>query len=384
MSSALVRRTIVAVVAIAILVAAIALAVRIPKTIALFLIAAFVAFGAYPLVKWLERWMPRTAAIAVIYAALIGALVLVALVVIPITYEQVSLLVGGTPEYIGYGQDAIAHAEDALRHVMGNRVPLPSFAQMEIEAGNRISAFAALVFAQLGAILVGAVSALIIGTSAIILSVFFLLQGGQVRDGIIAFVPPSRRAKVDALLRELAGVFGHFVAGQAVLCGIVGAVVWALLAPSHFRFALLVAVVCTLGYAVPFVGMLVAQVVAALLAIPQGTGMVVYVTVAIFVISRVADNILVPRIMSQSLGVSPIAVMFAVFAGGELFGLPGLILGIPAAALLRVLFAYFVQPYVVRMQGETDTAAAVHVDITVDDAATVPETLVVAVKPTTT
>jgi predicted PurR-regulated permease PerM len=102
------------------------------------------------------------------------------------------------------------------------------------------------------------------------------------------------------------------------------------------------------------------------------------------VISRVADNILVPRIMSQSLGVSPIAVMFAVFAGGELFGLPGLILGIPAAALLRVLFAYFVQPYVVRMQGETDTAAAVHVDITVDDAATVPETLVVAVKPTTT
>jgi predicted PurR-regulated permease PerM len=53
--------------------------------------------------------------------------------------------------------------------------------------------------------------------------------------------------------------------------------------------------------------------------------------------------------------------MFAVFAGGELFGFPGLIFGIPAAALLKVLFGYFVQPYVVRMQAEgaaePDTAA---------------------------
>jgi predicted PurR-regulated permease PerM len=378
-SATVVRRTIITVVVIAILVLATMLAVRIPKTIALFLIAAFVAFGAYPLVKWLERWMPRLAAIAVIYAALIGALVILALVVVPITYEQVVLLVGGTPQYVASAQDAIGQAEDALRHVMGNRVPLPSFAEMEAEASNRVSTFATLLITQLGAIVVGAFSALIIGTSALILSVFFLLQGGEVRDGIIAFVPPSRRARVDALLRELAGVFGHFVAGQAVLCAIVGACVWVLLFPSHFKFALLVAVLCGLGYAVPFVGMLVAQLVAALLAVPQGTGMVLYVTIVIFVISRVADNILVPRIMARSLGVSPIAVMFAVFAGGELFGLPGLVLGIPAAALLRVLFAYFVQPYVMRMQTETG-AAEVHVDVSMSDG-TPPEAVVVSVTP---
>ncbi|BDE05266.1 hypothetical protein WPS_05420 [Vulcanimicrobium alpinum] len=155
-----------------------------------------------------------------------------------------------------------------------------------------------------------------------------------------------------------------------------------LLAPAHFTFALLVAVICALGYAVPFVGMVVAQVIAAVLAAPQGTGMVVWVTIAIFVIARVADNVLVPRIMSQSLGVSPITVMFAVFAGGELFGLPGLILGIPAAALLRVLFGYFVQPYVVQMQTRAENigAANVHVDVAIDDpAADAGESVVVAV-----
>jgi len=83
--------------------------------------------------------------------------------------------------------------------------------------------------------------------------------------------------------------------------------------------------------------------------------------------------------MARSVGVSPIAVMFAVFAGGELFGLPGLILGIPAAALLKVLFGYFVQPYIVRMQ--TPQAEDVAVEVTV--AAPAAETVVVAVTPTT-
>lgn len=385
MTATVVRRTIIALVVVVVVAAALLFAAHIPKTIALFLIAAFVAFGAHPLVTQLERWMPRPAGIAVVYTGLIGLLVLLALVIVPITYEQVVLLLSGAPQYAQVANDLLVRAEHTVRDLAGNRVPLPSFTQMEIEVGNRISAFVSLSIAQLGTIVVGAVGALIIGTSALILSVFFLLQGREVRDGILAFIPPRRRERVGALLHELAEVFGHFVAGQALLCGIVGAAVWLLLAPAHFSFALLVAVICTLGYAVPFVGMLVAQIVAALLALPQGTGMVVWVTVALFVVARVADNILVPRIMAQSLGVSPITVMFAVFAGGELFGFPGLVLGIPAAALVKVLFGYFVQPYVVRMQTRAEEAspaaeepsAAIHLDIAVQDS---PETTAVIVR----
>ncbi len=380
------RRTIVTVVIAVVIVAALLFAARIPRTIALFLIAAFIAFGAHPLVSRLERWMPRPAAIAIVYLGLLGWLVVLALVIVPITYSQVLSLIVHAPQYIAGSQDLVASAEGGLRRVLGNRVPLPSLGDVQGQVASRLTGFVAATIAQLGTIVIDAVSALIIGTSALILSVFFLLQGRDVRDGIVAFIPPSRRASVGALLHELAEVFGHFVAGQALLCAIVGAAIWVLLAPSHFAFALLVAVICGLGYAVPFVGMVVAQIIAALLAVPQGTGMVVWVTVAIFVVSRVADNILVPRIMAQSVGVSPITVMFAVFAGGELFGLPGLILGIPAAALIRVLFGYFVRPYVLRMQTQAEnvSGSAIHVDVAFDDAASsaaTPETVVVAVTP---
>jgi putative heme transporter len=387
MTAALLRRTGVVLVAVVAVVAAVWFAAHIPRTISIFLIAAFVAFGAHPLVKRLERRMPRPAAIALVYAGLLGALLLLALVIVPIGYGQILVLVVHAPQYVVAAEGLVVDTEQWLRHLLGDRVSLPSYAQIEAEVGNQVGGLLSGTIAQLGTIVVGVVGALVIGTSALVLSVFFLLQGREVREGILAFAPPARRAGVGALLHELAEVFGHFVAGQALLCAIVGIAVWVLLAPAHFAFALLVALICAVGYAVPFVGMLVAQLVAALLAIPQGTGMVLWVTIAIFVVARIADNLLVPKIMADSLGVSPITVMFAVFAGGELFGIPGLILGIPAAALLRVLFGYFVQPYVVRIQTQAahaEAPAGVHVDVRVDEPIAGPpvaETVVVAVVP---
>ena len=344
------RRLAVAVVVTIILIVAGVIAVHIPRTISIFLIAAFIAFGAAPLVQRLERWMPRGAAIAVVYLVLMGALVLLALVIVPITYAQISVLVGHTSEYVIASQIGVAHLEAFVRERLGDRVALPTFTQLQAEVGERVGTMFSLTLASIGTILYGAFNTVLIGASALILSVFLLSRGREVRGGVLALLPTSRRAKTNELLVEVASIFGHFVAGQLALCAIVGAAVWALLAPAHFGFALLVAVVCGLCYAVPFFGMIVAQLVAAMLAIPQGTEMVVYVSVVIFVIARIADTVLVPKIMADAVGVSPIAVMFAVFAGGELFGLPGLILGIPAAALVRVLFTYFVLPWVVRAQ----------------------------------
>lgn len=355
MTSPVTRRVTAGVALVLVLVGAGFIAVRIPRTISIFLIAAFIAFGAAPLVHRLERWMPRNAAIAVVYVGLVGALVLLALVIVPITYTQVVVLVGHTSDYVIAAQDGVAHLEAFLHGRLGNRVALPTFGQMQAEVGERVGAMFTMTLTSVGTILLGTVNAMLVGVSALILSVFLLSRGRAVRGGVLALLPVSRRAKTNALLVEVASIFGHFVAGQLALCAIVGAAVWAALAPAHFGFALLVAVVCAFGYAIPFFGMIVAQVIAAVLAIPQGTTMVIYVTVAIFVIARIADSVLVPKIMADAVGVSPIGVMFAVFAGGELFGLWGLILGIPAAALVRVLFTYFALPWIRAQQADSES-----------------------------
>jgi predicted PurR-regulated permease PerM len=350
MNARVLRRTLVTLVALALIVGLALFFARIPRTVTVFLIAAFVAFGATPLVRRLELRMPRPAAIGVVYVALLGALVVVALVVIPVTYAQIASLLFHAPDYVSASQDLVARADRALQARVGSRVVLPSVADVQAQVGSRVGGVLSGALDSVGSILIGTVNALFIGVSALILSVFFVARGPLFGRSLLEFVPPRKRDEAANLFAEIASIFGHFVAGQAFLCAIVGVSIWLVLLPLHFSFALLVAVICGLGYAVPFVGMIVAQILAAVLAAPQGGPMVITVSCAIFLVARVADNLLVPKIMSESVGVSPIGVMFSVFAGGELFGIPGLLLGIPAAALIKVLFKYFVQPYVLRMQ----------------------------------
>lgn len=385
MTPKFIRRLTTVVVSVVLLVALVLFVMHIPRTVSIFLIAAFIAFGAMPLVRRLETRLPHAVAVAVVYLMLLGALVVIALVVIPVIYGQIAALIVHAPDYVAASQDLVAGTERILHDRLGARVSLPSFADLQLQVGNRVAEALSGAFTGIGAIVLGTVNALFVGISALILSVFFVARGSLFGKSLLEFVPPNRQEKVGALFSEIASIFGHFVAGQAFLCVIVAVAVWIAIAPVHFAFALLVAVICGIAYAVPFVGMIVAQILAALLALPQGTTMVVYVSVAIFLISRVADSVLVPKIMSNSVGVSPIGVMFAVFAGGELFGIPGLILGIPAAALIKVLFKYFVQPYVLRMQ-LADLAHLdvenVHVDIAIEHLQEQsPESVTVSVRP---
>ncbi len=344
------RRALLTLAVVAVIVALALFVARIPRTLTVFLIAAFIAFGATPLVQRLESRLPRTAAIGVVYLGLLGAVVVLAVVIIPVTYAQLASLLFHAPDYVSASQDVVARVDRILAARLGNRVVLPSVALVQAEVGNRVSTILSDVLDSVPGFLIGTANVLFIGVSALILSVFFVSRGPKFGLSLLEFVPPRKRDQTRRLFDEIASIFGHFVAGQAFLCAIVGIFVWLTLLPLRFHFALLVAVICGLGYAVPFVGMIVAQLLAAALAIPQGGPMVITVTIAIFVIARIADNLLVPKVMSESVGVSPVGVMFAVFAGGELFGVPGLLLGIPAAALVKVLFKYFVQPYVLRMQ----------------------------------
>jgi predicted PurR-regulated permease PerM len=348
----LIRRLLISLVVFAVVVALGVFVARIPRTVTVFLIAAFIAFGATPLVRRLESRMPRTVAIGVVYLALLGAVVIIAVVVIPVTYGQLASLLFHAPDYVSASEDLVARADRALQARLGNRVVLPSVGVLQAEVGGRVAGVLNAALDSVGAFVFGTVNALFIGISALILSVFFVARGPLFGRSLLEFVPPRKRDQASKLFDEIASIFGHFVGGQALLCAIVGLVIWLVLLPLGFRFSLLVAVICGLGYAVPFVGMIVAQVLAAVLAVPQGGAMVASVTIAIFLVARIADNLLVPKIMSESVGVSPVGVMFAVFAGGELFGVAGLLLGIPAAALVKVLFKYFVQPYVLRMQLE--------------------------------
>jgi predicted PurR-regulated permease PerM len=346
------RRVWLTVAVIVLLALALWFATRIPKTIAIFLIAAFVASAVHPIASWLEhRRIPRLWAITMVYAALIVATIVLLVVIVPMTADQVQALLVNVPAYLQGIQSWLTGVQGALRaHFPQANIP-PEILNIQQLGGARLTELLTFTVTSLGTFALNIATGLFIGFSALILSFFFLLNHQQLAEGFAGFFPPSKRATARKLSTEAVGVFGGYIAGQVIVSGITGAVIAALSAVVGFKFALLVGIISAIGYAIPIIGMLVAQIFALALCAPQGPFMIIYVQILMFVMARISDNILVPKIMGGTVGVSPIAVMFAVFAGGELFGLPGLILGIPAAAIARLLWRYFLGPW---MHGQID------------------------------
>jgi predicted PurR-regulated permease PerM len=319
---------------------------HIPRTISIFLIAAFIAFGVQPVVRSLtRRKVPKALAIAIVFAVLTIIIVVGLLVIVPLTVAQLQTLATNAPSYVAAVETWGHGAQDWLElHVPGLHVPENAFDIGQL-GGQSLSGLVTTSLASLGTILIGAATAFFVAFSSIVLSFFFLLNDNQMVNAFTSLFPARRRITARKLAIEITETFGSFISGQVLVSAITGVVVTIATAIIGFKFSLILGIVTAVAYAVPVIGMLIAQAIAIVLCAPQGGWMILWVQVIMFVMARISDNVLVPKIMGESVGVSPIGVMFAVFAGGELFGIPGLLLGIPAAALIKILWRYFVTPW---------------------------------------
>lgn len=335
-----------AVAGIIVVLAALWFARHIPRTIAIFVIAAFIAFGVQPIAVRLERRMPKPAAIAVVFLGLLLVVAIFLVIVVPLTINQVQLLAANLPSYATALQNWLLGLEASLeQHFPTIKIPASELNFGKIGA-SQISGVVTATIASLGAIAVNTATGFFIAFSAIILSFFFLLNDTQISDWFTSLFPPRRRQTARKLAAEVTELFGNYISGQVIVSAITGAVIAVATAIIGFKFSLIIGIISAVAYAIPIIGMLIAEVIAIPMCAPQGLWMIIWVQVIMFGMARISDNVLVPKIMGKSVGVSPIGAMFAVFAGGELFGIPGLILGIPAAALIKILWRYFMAPWI--------------------------------------
>jgi predicted PurR-regulated permease PerM len=330
--------------AIVVLLAAWWLILHIPRTITVFVVAAFIAFGVGPIAQRLEKRMPKPLAITLVFVGLLLLVAIGLVIVVPLTVEQMQLLANNLPGYAGATQAWLVGAETSFQeHFPHLNLPANGF-NVEKIGGAQLSGFISGLLAGVGAIAINTATGFFMAFSAIILSFFFLLNDTQIAEGFASLFPASRRDTARKLAAEVTELFGSYISGQVIVSAITGAAIALATAVIGFKFSLIVGIISGVAYAIPIIGMLIAQILAIPLCAPQGLWMVIWVQIIMFVMARISDNVLVPKIMGQSVGVSPILAMFAVFAGGELFGIPGLILGIPVAALIKILWRYFVAP----------------------------------------
>ena len=308
-----------------------------------FVAAALLAYMGDPLADRLQRLkMPRTVAVFTVFLITFLVLALLIVLVGPLIKTQVGALFQALP--------------DIARQV--EQVWLPTVMEwLNVEAGDDvgIGAFLArysdMVGSWSGKVLLsvtksgGALAAAVLSLFLIPILTFYLLRDW---DSILlhfgALVPESQRDTVFQLARETDDVLSAFLRGQLLVMAALATIYSLGLGLVGLKFAIAIGVVSGLVSFVPYLGfvfgILLAGLTVALEPDPlwQLVGVLVTFTLAQFI----EGSVLTPKLVGDRIGLHPVIIIFAVAAGGQLFGFFGILLALPAAAVLSVLvrFAY--------------------------------------------
>jgi predicted PurR-regulated permease PerM len=157
------------------------------------------------------------------------------------------------------------------------------------------------------------------------------------------FVPPGREPVIEHWLQSLRNVVGGYIRGQVITSVVISVFTFIVLlavgVPNAAAFALLAGFVDI----IPIVGAVIAVVMPTLAAFQESTTQAIIVLALLLAYQQFEDRVLTPRVYGQTLNLPPVIVLVAVLIGGQLFGIPGVLLALPAAAVARVVLDYYLE-----------------------------------------
>lgn len=306
-----------------------------------------VAYLLDPLVERLaRRGVSRTAGTLVVLGVFFLIAVGLVLMLVPLLHTQIAAFAGRVPDYVARAKAAFGPLwELAARHISDE--DLKRLPELVGGQAGRAMEFALKFLAGLisGGAAIASLLSLIFITPLV---AFYLLRDWQKVTGAIDGWLP--RAQADTIREQLAAidsVLAGFVRGQAMVCFTL-AVLYALgLGLIGLDFGLVVGVFAGLISFVPFIGALVGGVLAVALGLVQfGLTAKLGMIALVFVVGQALEgNVLTPKLVGDRVGLHPVWVIFALLAGGSLIGFLGVLLAVPAAAVVGVLARFALKRY---------------------------------------
>lgn len=174
-----------------------------------------------------------------------------------------------------------------------------------------------------------------------VLSFYFLLEFNNLGRHIIQLMPLRFRAEAEQIGMEINQVIKKFIRGNVVVAFLVGFMAAAGMAVIGMEFPLLLGFLVGITNFIPYFGAIISAIPVIFLALLKSKWLALYVTGLMFIIQQVEGNIISPRILGKCVGLHPLVIILALLVGGQLWGVGGMILAIPLAAITKILVKHF-------------------------------------------
>ena len=308
-----------------------------------FIAAALLAYIGDPLADRLQKLkLPRTLAVVCVFLltfVLIGVLVLL---VGPLVRQQVGALFSALPSIASQVEQVwLPNAAEFLGVEPGEDFGLSAFLAQYSDMAGTWAGKALSSVTSTGSMLAAAVMSLFLIP---ILTFYLLRDWDKIIHHVAALVPDSNKITVFSLARETDEVLGAFLRGQLLVMFALALIYSVGLGIVGLEFAIAIGVVSGLVSFVPYLGFVFGITLATLTVAlePNPLWHIVGVVATFTIAQMIEGTILTPKLVGDRIGLHPVLVIFAIAAGGQLFGFFGILLALPVAAVLSVLvrFAY--------------------------------------------
>jgi predicted PurR-regulated permease PerM len=315
-----------------------------------FVVGMVVAYFLDPVVVRLQRArMSRTMATTLVTIVAVLVAVGVVMAILPPLFGQIQSLITKAPEYIVKALGRIQPLLEPLRVRLGldplSMHDLQSEATQWAGKGLAVAGGIAGALAERGVAIINLLGLLFITP---VVTFYMLRDWEKLVAAIDGSLPLEHADTIRKLTAQSNAAIAGFVRGQALVCLALGTFYGIGLTLVGLQFGLVIGMVAGAISFIPFVGTFVGGVMALGMALaqfpPDWIGIVK--VAAVFVVGQMLEgNFLSPKLVGDRVGLHPVWIMFALLAGGSLFGFTGVLIAVPVAAVLGVVVRHFIARY---------------------------------------
>jgi predicted PurR-regulated permease PerM len=299
-------------------------------------------------VKYLSRVIPRGIAIAIVVLAVLALLVVGAIVLVPLAVAQLASLAEQAPRLLdeAYGWARRVVENLAARGLL-DTTPDKAMADLQQTGAERVNGLLGDVVARAFDTLSGTVGGVFTTLSVILIAAYLLADGERFKLGIIRLLPVQYRDDALVLFSDVVEALSRYLTGVLVSLTFQGVASTIALTLLGVPFAILLGIWTAFGAIVPFVGSYIGGIPATIVAftVSPTTGILTALTYAL--INFTDGNLIAPRVQGNAIRVSPLFIFLAVIAGGQIAGIWGALMAVPALAVVRVVFDFLMDRVVV-------------------------------------
>ncbi len=314
-----------------------------------FLVAAVLAYIGDPLVDRLEAWkLSRTLSVVSVFVTLTLLALLLLVILVPMLERQVGLLISKLPQYLHWLQHT---GIPVLSERLGFDGPVLDLVALQESLRGQWQQAGGAMKGVVGVISKSGITLLAWIANLVLIPVvtFYMLRDWDILVARVHELIPRRyEPLMVSFARASDEVLGAFLRGQLTVMLALGVIYSVGLSIVGLELSVLIGMLAGVVSFVPYLGFIVGIIAAGIAALMQFQELtpLLYVLIVFGIGQMIEGMLLTPMLVGEKIGLHPVAVIFAVLAGGQLFGFFGILLALPVAAVVMVVLRYTHERYV--------------------------------------